>query len=69
VALASRAPAGAEVQVGGKVVGTLTSVAAKEAGAVALAYIGRVVEVPAGAVVSWEGGEAEARIEALPLVA
>ena len=62
------APAGAGIEVGGKTVGTLTSVAAKGPGAVALAYIGRDVEAPAEAVVSWEGGHVAARIEALPLL-
>jgi tRNA-modifying protein YgfZ len=62
------APAEAEVEVDGKAVGTLTSVATRGPGAVALAYIGRGVDVPATAVVSWEGGQVAARIEALPLV-
>jgi folate-binding protein YgfZ len=56
------APVGADVLVGDKVVGTLTSVA----GDVALAYVGRDVEPPAHATVRWDGGEATARVEALP---
>ena len=68
VVLAGAAPVGAAVRIGAKTVGSLTSVAAKADGAVALAYIGRDVAPPATALVSWEGGEVEARIEALPLV-
>jgi folate-binding protein YgfZ len=68
VVLAGPAPVGAAVQVDGKAVGSLTSVAAKGDGAVALAYVGRDVSPPATALVGWEGGEVEARIEALPLV-
>jgi tRNA-modifying protein YgfZ len=66
--LAGEAPAGASIQIDGKVVGSLTSVAPKGIGAVALAYVGRDVQPPAAAVVSWEGGRVDARIEALPLV-
>jgi folate-binding protein YgfZ len=68
VVLAEEAPIGAEVRVGDKTAGTLTSVACKVVGAVALAYIGRHVDPPAAARVSWEGGEVAARVEALPLV-
>lgn len=57
------APVGAEVHVGDKVVGTLTSVA----GDVALAYISRDIEPPADAVVRWDDDETAARVEALPL--
>jgi folate-binding protein YgfZ len=63
VRLSAEAPAGADVVVGGKVVGALTSVA----GDVALAYIARDVEPPADAVLRWDAGEAPASIETLPL--
>jgi folate-binding protein YgfZ len=56
-------PVGADVVVEGRSVGTVTSVA----GPVALAYIGRDVTPPIDAVVRWEGGDAPARVEALPL--
>jgi len=63
-------PTGASVSVDGKVVGELTSVASPPGGRepVALAYIRRAVEPPAEAILAWDGGEAPARIEALPLV-
>jgi folate-binding protein YgfZ len=62
-------PTGAAVLVDGAAVGSLTSVApSPELGPVALAYIARKVEPPSVAVVRWDGGEARARIEALPLV-
>ena len=63
-------PVGAEVTVGGRAVGTLTSVAEslERRAPVALAYVKRDVEVPAEAEVRWEGGSAPARVEALPLV-
>lgn len=63
-------PPGATVVVDGKEVGSLTSVAASPggAGAVALAYVRREVEPPAGAEVRWDGGSAPGRIESLPLV-
>ena len=35
---------------------------------VSLAYVGRAVEPPADVVLRWDGGEAPARVEALPLV-
>jgi folate-binding protein YgfZ len=54
---------GADVVVGDKTVGTITSVA----GTRALAYIGRDVEPPVDATVRWEGGATAARIETLPL--
>jgi folate-binding protein YgfZ len=57
------APVGAELVVDGKVAGTLTSVADD----VALAYVARDVEPPVDAVVRWDGGEASARVEVLPL--
>ena len=63
-------PVGATVVVGDKEVGTLTSVApaAGGDGSVALAYVRRDVEPPAGAEVRWEGGTATAQVETLPLV-
>ena len=63
-------PAGASVVVGGKEVGTLTSVAssADGGGVVALAYVRRDVEPPTDAEVRWQGGTAAARVETLPLV-
>jgi folate-binding protein YgfZ len=60
---AAGAPVGAELVVGGKAAGTITSVA----GDVALAYVPRDVEPPVDAVVRWDGGEAAARVEVLPL--
>jgi folate-binding protein YgfZ len=68
VVIEGTAPVGASVVVGGKPAGTLTSVAVTPAGAVALAYIGRDVVPPAAATLTWEGGQAAARVEALPLV-
>src|SRR5260370_6484549 len=53
--LPEQAPVGAEVQVGGKTAGTLTSVAAKAGGAVARAYFGRGVGPPAPGRVRWVG--------------
>ena len=62
-------PVGAAVVAGGSDVGELTSVArSPERGAVALAYVARKVEPPSDAVVTWDDGEAGARIEVLPLV-
>jgi len=69
-------PAGATLEVDGKVVGELTSVAASPGldAVVALALVRRAVEVPADVVVKWDdgpaapAGEAPARVEALPLV-
>jgi tRNA-modifying protein YgfZ len=63
-------PAGAEVQVDGKDVGRLTSVAVSPGlgATVALAYVRRAVEPPADVVVSWDGGSAPARVQSLPLV-
>jgi folate-binding protein YgfZ len=63
-------PAGAKVVVGDKQVGTLTSVAESldRRAPVALAYVGRAVEPPADATVSWDDGSATARVETLPLV-
>ena len=56
---------GAEVVVGGKVVGALTSVAPAEAPTGALAYVRREVEPPASAELRWDGGSARAVISPL----
>ena len=63
-------PAGASVEVDGKAVGVLTSVAEsfERRAPVALAYVRRAVEPPAEATVSWSDGSAPARVEQLPLV-
>ncbi|MBW3645855.1 MAG: hypothetical protein KY441_10165 [Actinobacteria bacterium] len=63
-------PAGAAVVVDGKEVGALTSVGESLArrAPVALAYVRRDVEPPVEAVLRWDGGEAPARVETLPLV-
>jgi folate-binding protein YgfZ len=58
----ARPAVGADVVVGDKTVGTITSVA----GARALAYIGRDIAPPVDATVRWEGGATDARIETLP---
>ena len=62
-------PVGAEVLVGARVVGALTSVAhsALRRAPVALAYVRRDVEPPAGATLRWDGGETSASVEVLPL--
>jgi len=64
-------PVGATVEVDGKEVGTLTSVAEslQRRAPVALAYVRRAVEPPADVTLSWDGGSAPARVEELPLVA
>jgi folate-binding protein YgfZ len=67
--LSGPAPPGAAIEVDGKNTGSLTSVAARPDGAVALAYVGRDVTPPANATVSWEGGTTSGRVEVLPLVA
>jgi glycine cleavage system aminomethyltransferase T len=61
-------PAGAGIEVDGKVVGRLTSVAWSPArgAVVALGSVARAVEPPADAVVRWEGGELPARVTSLP---
>ena len=60
-------PAGATVVVGDREVGRVTSAARSPArGPVALAYLGRAVDVPAAVVVRWDGGEAAAEARALP---
>ncbi|MDQ3574876.1 MAG: hypothetical protein M3378_01980 [Actinomycetota bacterium] len=63
-------PVGATIVVGDKEMGSLTSVAESlDLGApVALAYVRREVVPPVDAEVRWEGGQAPARIESLPLV-
>jgi len=62
-------PAGATVEVDGKDVGALTSVAASVESPVALAYVHRSVDPPADATLRWNGADpARARIETLPLV-
>jgi folate-binding protein YgfZ len=61
-------PAGAAVGAGDREVGRVTSAARSPArGPVALAYVGRAVEVPAPVAVRWEGHEAAAEARALPL--
>jgi tRNA-modifying protein YgfZ len=66
----SSAPAGATLEADGKEVGRVTSVAWSPGlgSTVALAYVRRAVEPPAEVVVTWDGGSAPARVEALPLV-
>jgi tRNA-modifying protein YgfZ len=59
-------PAGAGIVVGGKEVGSLTTVANTQAGTLALGYLRREVEVPAEVLLRWDGGEAKARADALP---
>lgn len=63
-------PLGTVVVVEGREVGALTSVgeSLERRAPVALAYVRRDVEPPADAVLRWDGGEAPARVEALPLV-
>jgi folate-binding Fe-S cluster repair protein YgfZ len=61
-------PAGAEVVAGDREVGRVTSAARSPVrGPVALAYLGRAVEVPATVAVRWDGGEASAEARSLPL--
>jgi len=59
-------PVGAEIVVGDKVVGGLTSVVALEDGSVALGYVRREVEPGASVTVRWDGGEADAVVDAVP---
>jgi folate-binding protein YgfZ len=63
-------PVGATLQVDGKGVGSLTSVARSAAlqASVALAFVGRAVTAPADVTVVWDGGSAPAQVEPLPLV-
>ena len=55
----------------GNEVGVLTSVAEslERRAPVALAYVRRAVEPPADVALTWDGGSAPARVDALPLVA
>jgi folate-binding protein YgfZ len=55
-------PVGAEVVVGDKVVGTLTSVAPADLPTGALGYVRREVEPPAAVELRWDGGRASAVI-------
>ena len=55
-------PVGAEVVVGDKVVGTLTSVAPAELPTGALGYVRREIEPPATVELRWDGGRASAVI-------
>lgn len=63
-------PAGAVLQVDGKDVGELTSVATSPGlgATVALALVRRAVEPPAEVLVAWNGQSVAARVEVLPLV-
>ena len=63
-------PVGATIEADGKEAGRITSAAlSPRIGAtVALAYVRRAVEPPAEVIVTWDGGSAPARVEALPLV-
>ena len=63
-------PVGAEVVVGDKSVGELTSVGESldRRAPVALAYVRREVEPPADVVLRWDGGTVTGRVETLPLV-
>ncbi|HEX2046638.1 MAG TPA: glycine cleavage T C-terminal barrel domain-containing protein [Acidimicrobiales bacterium] len=63
-------PLGATLEADGKDAGRVTSVAWSPGlgSTVALAYVRRAVEPPADVVVTWVGGSAPARVEALPLV-
>ncbi len=55
-------PRDAEIAVGEKAVGSVTS----SAGEVALGYVRREVEPPADVTLRWDGGEARATVEAIP---
>lgn len=59
-------PPGARVMHEGRDVGVVTSSASGPNGSVALALVARAVEPPAEVRVSWDGGETEGRVEALP---
>jgi tRNA-modifying protein YgfZ len=63
-------PPGAALHVDGKEMGAVTSAAFSpgRGAPVALAYVRRAVEPPAGAELTWDGTAVAARIEALPLV-
>ena len=62
-------PVGAELVTGDKVVGSLTSVAWSPGfhHPIALGFVGRAVEPPAAVTVRWDGGEADASVQELPL--
>lgn len=62
-------PVGATLMVDGDDVGWITSTAESldRRAPIALAYLRRAVETPADVVVTWEGGEAPARAQDLPL--
>ena len=61
--------AGAVVHFEGKDSGTVTSAARSPAlGPVALAYVKRDVPVPGGVTLAWDGGEAAAQLQELPLL-
>ncbi len=68
VVLDEVAPVGAALNVGGGAVGAITSVAPRDGGAVALAYVTRQVTPPVAGAATWEGGQTPARVEALPLI-
>lgn len=61
-------PAGAEVRVGGEVVGEVTSAAPSPAGPLALAYVKRTVEPPAQGEVVVGSDPVPVSVRALPLV-
>ena len=62
-------PVGAALAVDGTDVGRVTSVARSldPRAPIALAYLRRAVETPGDVLVTWEGGQAPARVEELPL--
>jgi aminomethyltransferase len=68
VVLNEEVPVGATLRFEGKQAGSITSVATRPGGAVALAYVGRDLQPPADVEVSWDEGYSKARVEALPLV-
>jgi folate-binding protein YgfZ len=59
-------PEGARLVHDGRDVGVVTSAASAPDGAVALALVGRAVDPPAVVRVTWDGGEADGRVEPLP---
>ena len=63
-------PVGARLLIDGREVGTITSVAEslERRAPIALANVSRSVEPPADGVATWDGQEAPARVEMLPLV-
>jgi folate-binding protein YgfZ len=65
-----RPPRGAEIGAGERVVGSVTSsVVAGELPPAALGYVRREIEPPAPVTLRWDGGEAHAVAEALPMQA